>query len=376
MMKFSANLNWLPAIAMLWLAFAIGCASPGPPEPPSLHLPGIVADLSAQRVGNAVALHWTTPSRTTDDLEIKGPVTAEVCREARPSSRASACVPVQKLTVTPGATETTDPLPATLTRDPAMLLLYRVRLFNANSRTAGPSPVAYAASGAAPPPVQQLHAAATRSGILIEWTAGPAFVVDLDRTLIAKPVLAPAKPANNTSQPAPRHHANLSPATPAEIHLQTGDASSDSGGTLDRNAQKRVTYRYTAQRVRSIVLAGHALELRSDPSLPITVTLTDTFPPAAPTGLAAIPGTHSIDLSWEPVPDSDLAGYIVYRQPAAPAGASSQRLTVTPITGPAFSDQTAVPGQSYSYRVTAIDTTGNQSMPSVAVEQTMPEPQP
>jgi len=365
---------------MLWLPFALGCASPGPPRPPSLHLPRVVADLSAQRVGNAVTLHWTTPSRTTDDLEIKGPVTAEVCREARPSPRASVCVPVRMLTVTPGPTEAHDPLPAARTVDPPTLLLYRVRLFNSNGRTAGPSPAAYSASGAAPPPIEQLRAVATRSGILIEWTPGPAVEVDLDRILIAKPATAPAKPATPASLPAIKHHVNLTPATPAEVHLQTGDStSSDTGGTLDRNAQKGETYRYTAQRVRRVTLAGHALELRSEPSPAVTVTLTDIFPPDTPTGLAAIPGVRSIDLSWDPVSGSDLAGYIVYRQPAEPTGAPagpSQRLTTAPVPGPAFSDRTAVPGQSYLYRVTAIDAAGNESAPSAAVNETMPEPQP
>lgn len=362
---------------MLWLPFALGCASPGPPEPPSLHLPRVVADLSAERAGNAVTLRWTTPSRTTDGLEIKGPVTAEVCREARSTARASACVPVGRFVVGPGATRMVSPLPAALTVDPPALLVYRVRLFNSNDRTAGPSTAAYAASGAAPPPVQQLRAAAARSGILLQWTRGAAFAVDLDRVLVPKP--APAKPAEKTAAPASKRRAGLTPATPVEVHLQAGDATDDPGGTLDRNAEEHETYRYTAQRVRSVVLGGHALALRSEPSAAVTVTLTDTFAPDTPTGLAAIPGIRSIDLSWEPVSGNDLVGYFVYRQPAAPNGAAagtSQRLSASPLAGPAFSDRTAVPGQSYIYRVTSVDAAGNESAPSVAVELTMPEPQP
>src|ERR1035441_7007917 len=60
-----------------------GCASPGPPLPPSLKLPEIVSASSetATRAGDEVRLHWTTPSRTTDKMLIAGPVTAEICRE-------------------------------------------------------------------------------------------------------------------------------------------------------------------------------------------------------------------------------------------------------------------------------------------------------
>src|SRR5277367_6498851 len=88
-MKFSpilCHLNarrWLPAAAaVLAISGAAGCASPGPPQPPSLKLPEMVKDLTAQRVGDVVRLHWTTPSTTTDNIDIKGPMTADVCRMA------------------------------------------------------------------------------------------------------------------------------------------------------------------------------------------------------------------------------------------------------------------------------------------------------
>ena len=386
--------RWPSIAATILISFAIGCASPGPPQPPSLHLPQIVNDLTAERLGDTVALHWTTPSRTTDDIDIKGPITAEICREVRPAvSRQTAphsrgCVPVKRMPVRSGMIEATDALPATLTGDPMGLLLYRVRLFNSNGRTAGPSPAAYSVSGAAPAAVDRLRATSTRSGVMLEWKPEPvAFPVDLDRTLVIvsapKPAVA-SKPAR-PSKPA----LNLGPPTPAEVHLQAGDPSSDTGGTIDRTTVKGATYRYTAQRVRTVVLAGHTLELRSLPSPAVTVVTRDIFPPAAPTGLAAIPGSGaanrsidrsiglSIDLSWEPVSDTDIAGYIVYRQTVTSDGAATaawKRLNLTPLTGPAFSDRTAVPGKTYLYRVTAIDASGNESAPSAAVQETLTEP--
>ncbi len=110
----------------------------------------------------------------------------------------------------------------------------------------------------------------------------------------------------------------LTPSAPAEIHLRAGkqgaSGQSDPGGTIDPTAQRGETYRYIAQRVRSVTLDGHALEIRSAPSPSITAVMRDTFPPKAPTGLAAIPAAGAIDLSWEPNAEPDLAGYIVYRQ--------------------------------------------------------------
>ena len=43
------------------------------------------------------------------------------------------------------------------------------------------------------------------------------------------------------------------------------------------------------------------------------ITPADTFPPAAPTSLAAVGSEGAINLIWEPSPGADLAGYIVLR---------------------------------------------------------------
>ena len=107
----------------------------------------------------------------------------------------------------------------------------------------------------------------------------------------------------------------------------------------------------------------------------------NTFPPHPPTGLEAIPGgataaDRSIDLSWTPNTDPDLAGYNVYRQDIDAKGAAAgtaARLNTIPVAGPAYRDQTAVPGRRYAYHVTAVDTAGNESAPSADVQETARE---
>ncbi len=351
------------------LSLAIGCASPGNPHPPSLKLPEIVTDLSAQRIGDQVELHWTTPTRTTDGLEIKGSLTAELCRQANPAS----CTPLPRIAVTPGSSHTIDPLPASLTADPATLLVYRIQIFNAAGRSAGLSPQVFTAAGAAPPPVQQLHATPTRDAAIIEWQRQSTTAsVELDRILASAPKTPPT-PAK------PKSSLQLAPANPTEVRLTTPPGQPDAGGTTDSSARKGETYTYTAQRVRLIILNGHSLELRSAKSSPITLALNDIFPPQTPSGLDAVPAGNgaAIDLSWEPSAETDLAGYNVYRQELTasnqPAG-PSQRITQSPAPGPAFHDATAVAGHHYSYRVTAIDTTGNESPPSAPVFETATEP--
>ncbi|WP_433967396.1 hypothetical protein [Tunturiibacter gelidiferens] len=51
---------------------------------PLLDLPEVVKDLTAERVGDTVTLHWTTPDKTTDRIAIKGTITAEICRISIP----------------------------------------------------------------------------------------------------------------------------------------------------------------------------------------------------------------------------------------------------------------------------------------------------
>ncbi len=359
---------FLAAVLTTFFAAGIsGCASPGPARPPSLHLPRIATDLTATRTGNDVTLRWTTPEKTTDGLNVPPALTAEICRELPASSLQTnlSCTPVKRSATQPGPAEASETLPANLTADPPTLLAYRVQLFNAKGRSAGLSSPAFAASGAAPPPIEHLKVTPVREGAMLEWQPQPATAfVELNRSQVQ--TATPAKPA---AKPTAKQPLQLTPSTPAEIHLRASEQA-DSGGTIDPTAQRGETYRYIAQRVRSLTLEGHSLEIRSAPSPSITAVMRDTFPPKAPTGLAAIPSTGAIDLSWEPNTEPDLAGYIVYRQQVASTGETvgvRTRLTPAPTPAPAFSDRTAQPGQTYSYRITAVDTAGNES-PAASAE--------
>jgi hypothetical protein len=397
-------LRGLPAAAAAVLvAFPTGCASPGPPQPPSLNLPEIVKDLTAERVGDVIQLRWTNPTTTTDHLDIKGPVTAALCRINVSAAPPPVCVPVARLPVTPGPAKADETLPSVLTVDPPVLLAYRVQLFNSHGRSGGLSPESFAASGAAPPPVDQLHATPSPDGAVLQWQQqSTSASVELDRLpvdsngVVAEP--ASSKPSSKSSsrttikkpaQPPKKKVAPVSsakplqmtPAVPAEVKLRTPAQPTDAGGTIDHTAHKGETYRYTAQRVRFVSLGGHSLELRSFISSPVTLVMRDIFPPHAPSGLEAIPGgatpaDRSIDLSWTPNTDADLAGYIVYRQEIDSKGVAAgtaTRLNVTPVVGPAYRDQTAMAGRRYAYHVTAVDAAGNESAPSETVQETLRE---
>jgi hypothetical protein len=391
-----------PAAALL-LALVAGCASPAPPQPPSLNLPEIVKDLTAERVGDEVRLHWTTPQNTTDRIAVKGAMTAEICRI---TLAAPTCTPVKRIPIQAGKSQTTDTLPSTLTANPPALLAYRVQILNIHDHSAGFSSEAFAPSGAAPPPVEQLRATPTGDGALLEWQPrNTSAQVELDRLPLTpegdviepaasgkssskaprattkKPADTPKKPVSSSSPPSSPKPLQMKPSTPTEVKLRSPARSTDAGGTIDHTAQRSISYQYTAQRVLPVSLAGHALELRSAISAPVTLTMRDIFPPQAPTGLEAVPGgataaDRSIDLSWTPNPEGDLAGYFVYRQEVDSKGevaGTATRLNQTPVVGPAYRDQTAMAGRRYAYRVSAVDTAGNESPRSDEVQETLRE---
>ncbi|MFH1501689.1 MAG: S8 family serine peptidase [Candidatus Eisenbacteria bacterium] len=90
------------------------------------------------------------------------------------------------------------------------------------------------------------------------------------------------------------------------------------------------------------------------------------LPPAAPTGLALVPGPAEgeIFVSWNPNSEPDLDRYRLERSLAPDFEPGSE-----PFEEPAVSyqDSGLIPGEEYYYRVYAIDTGGNESAPS-AVE--------
>ena len=121
--------------------------------------------------------------------------------------------------------------------------------------------------------------------------------------------------------------------------------------------------------VRSVATVGTAT-IESDASDPICVTPRDTFPPAAPKGLAAVSGAGVINLIWDPNTEADLGGYLILRGEAP--GDTLQSLTPTPIRETRYADRTTRAGVTYFYAVIAVDRAAppNQSALSNKVQET------
>ena len=400
-----SNRNLSAAALGLAALLISSCGTPGAPLPPTLKLPDPVTDLTAVRTGNQVALAWTMPRRNTDKLLIEGKIAVRVCR----SQTQGKCAAVPgDLAFAPQAHATfTDALPPELATGAARSLSYFVELRNSKGRSAGPSNIATALAGQAPPPVAELVAEVHKQGVVLHWTPDAAdaepsarIAVRLHRTLLTPP----PKPAPETAaaiQPAGQPKAQFAaqtrflapPPEPVEQSLLVEDqahASHTPDRVLDKGIRFGQTYEYRAQRVARVPVCGPTpadgrlstdckiFELPGPLSAPIRVDAIDVFPPDVPTALAAVAtaadsaSEPSIDLSWQPVTDPDLAGYAVYRREA---DASWQRISpAPPVIGPGFHDPDVLAGHTYRYAVTAIDQLGHQSARSAEAEETVPNP--
>ncbi len=346
-----------------------GCGMPGAPLPPSLNLPDRVGDLNAVRAGGQVALSWTMPTKNTDKLLLKGSIAVRVCRNEQGAAGCSAAATLQ---LAPGANGAfTDTLPAALAVGSPRVLTYFVELDNRKGRSAGLSNGAQILTGEAPAAIAGLGAEMRRDGVLLRWTPAPPgampAMVRLERTLLTLPAQKP-KQGLLAPPPEPAEQKLLVKAKPGEQR----------GSALDQDIRFGESYEYRAQRVVRATVNGQTLELAGPLSEPVRIDAVNVFPPAVPKGLAAVatPAENgvgpSIDLSWQPDTEADLAGYIVYRREG---NAGWQRISpAQPVVGPGYHDANVRPGHTYEYAVSAVDQAGHESARSVGAEETVPEP--
>lgn len=375
-MKAMHRWGWTAApFALAGLLAATGCGTPGAPLPPSLNLPDTVTDLAAIRSGNQVSLTWKMPKRTTDKLLLKGDLPVRVCRR----ENAETCVDVpSNLLLAPGSDGAwTDALPPSLASGAPRPLTYFVELKNRNGRSAGLSNAAVVLAGAAPAPLTGVAATVIKTGVVLRWNPdGENTAVRLHRKL-----LTPQPDAASGVKPQSQHATFAPEPEPSEQTLLVEPGASPGRApdhALDKSIRFGQTFEYRAQRVARVSLGSQTLELAGELSAPVRVEATDVFPPAVPTGLAAIAtvgenGTETaIDLSWQPGADADLAGYQVYRRESANEW---QRISpAQPLAGPAFHDDKVQPGHTYRYAVSAIDQSGHESARSAEAEETVPNP--
>jgi hypothetical protein len=264
-----------------------------------------------------------------------------------------------------------------------------VELKNRNGRSAGLSNAAAVLAGQTPAPVTGLTAETRKDGVVLRWIAIDVPTLEQAHTVIR----LQRKLLSSDSNAKPKAQSGLlnPPPEPVERSLLVDAIPSTEAGNaphralnplldraLDREIRFGQIYEYRAQRVAQVTVDGQALELAGELSAPVRVDVKDIFPPAVPTGLAAVASAADsatevyIDLSWQPVADANLAGYIVYRRESD--GVWQRISPAQPLLGPAFHDAQVLPGHTYRYQVSAIDQAGHESAQSIETQETVPAP--
>ncbi len=321
-------------------------------------------------------------------------MTVDLCRDPlpHPASPAAPCSVVRRLKLPPGSSTASDDLPAALLAEPPAALAYRVRLPNATGRDAGASNLALAASGPSPQPVTGLQARSVPTGVELTWNAvplPPGTETELLRTATAtrersalRSLELPAVRSKSGPPAGPKLRRATPPPGTKAIHLLAGSVGQpDPGGAVDASVVPDHSYTYSVVRTRSVAFSGTTLILRSADSPAVTLLVRDLTPPPAPAELLAATDGLVADLSWQPGFQPDLAGYVLERtelprEISVPsATATWQRLNPVPLPAPAFHDVLPHPGR-FVYRVSAVDTSGNQgpASPPLVVDAQQPGP--
>jgi len=108
------------------------------------------------------------------------------------------------------------------------------------------------------------------------------------------------------------------------------------------------------------LVAVDSYGLTSAPTDTVSLVVGDIVPPAAPSGLTGMAVDSDVLLNWGQNPESDVAGYNVYRM----SSGSWTMINTTIIKSGSFVDIKRSNGE-YRYRIVAIDSVGNISDPSV-----------
>ena len=315
----------LPALAA---ALAAGCGYNGEPLPPLAAIPAAVSDFSAVERGARIAVQFTVPKLTTEGMPVKPPVKLDlrIGQNASPFSPDQWAETARLLSpgdVKNGRASYEIPIAAWIGTEAVI----GVRTIGANGKASAWALATVPVIAPLEIPTD-IQAEATVEGVRVSWQGrGSDFRVF--RRAGADDFVAMAD----------------APQAP----------------WIDHSTEFGKSYTY---RVQAIARLADNHEAQSDPSADFSITPEDRFPPAIPAGVRASASAGSVELSWEPDTDADLAGYHVYR---APPGGTFERIADSNAL-PSYSDRNVEHGKTYRYAVTAVDRSGNESQGSTPVE--------
>ena len=360
-------MRWKILLGIIAVAFVIAaCGKKGPPIPPERRLPAAVSDLSVEVQGRQVILTWTNPRDRADKSPLRDLSAIYIFRreeapgvESRPAvgdgQRVVGFERIAVIELRKAGPEVR--VEGRLGRfvdveglGVGRRYTYVVTAVDRERRASPPSNRVVVDLSAAPLAPANVSAEASDGRVRLTWQP-PV------RNEDGSPVVEPL-----------RYHVFRTTTPDA---LRTRPLTTEPLTTpeyLDLAVENETTYYYTVRAIHSE--AGS--QVQSQDSLVVAAKPEDTTPPSPPRNLVAVPVAGGVRLAWEPSPDVDVAGYLVYR--TTRAGGGYARLSPSPQPGTTFTDSQVRRGETYFYQVTAVDRSprANESVPSAEVRVTIP----
>jgi len=354
------NLSAKALPLVLLMLFAASCGKVGPPQPPEILIPKPVTDLTTRQIGNEFKLLWTLPAlnlngtkaTTIQRIEIyrqalTGTTPVPMSEEVSNKFHGSKIMTIDMVNLAAFSEHSqmtfVDKFPGVgVDTLRTSMFGYAVKVFNKKRQDAGFSNISTRQCLPVPPPIPHIDFRAEETEIVLTWSAPPQ----------TEPAGLPVKGYNiyrsEQSQVRPATPVNDEPIQETRFH--------------DRNFQFGTIYYYT---VRSMVQEDKFTAESAD-SPEFAFKPVDVFPPKTPTHLMVVFVEGRMNLLWDPNLEPDFAGYNVYRSEDA---VSFRKINDALLKSPTFRDEKVEAGKKYFYRVSAVDSSGNESQPSPIVSQ-------
>jgi hypothetical protein len=343
----------LAAALPLLLVSLAGCGKQGPPAPPYRAIPAPAKDLTVRQRGNQILLGFSYPKLTPAGAALGDVTGIEVWAAERPAPREGQpqaldprefnAVAKQGLALKaadlPGVTFGDRVLVTLPLTEPVQTraIFFSVRTLGPKGDRSEPSNQVALVPKTPPAAPQGVTTTPVPDGIQVEWpTTEGATGYSVYR-----------RDSKDRIYTEPLHTAGPTETT-----------------WVDSSARYGQSYIYAVT-----ALAQTTPAIESAIGSEHEVRYQDRFAPPAPEQLVALAEEGQVRLFWKSSNAPDLAGYIVYRRAA---GGEFARLTAQPQTSLELTDRGLRKGQTFTYRVTAIDTTGNESTASNEVQANVP----